>query len=60
MRRREFIAGFSGAPSWPLIVRAQQASVPVVGFLGNGPQYAPFWLRLTRGKGRYIHDSDYL
>jgi len=39
MRRRDFIAGFGSATAWPLVAPAQQAAIPVVGFLsGRGSE----------------------
>jgi putative tryptophan/tyrosine transport system substrate-binding protein len=51
MRRRDFIAGLSGAAAWPFFASAQQRALPVVGFLGAGSalEFAPFLAAFRQG-----------
>jgi putative tryptophan/tyrosine transport system substrate-binding protein len=58
MRRREFIAFLSGAAALPLAVRAQQPTMPVIGFLNSAS--AAEWTRFLTAFRRGLRETGFV
>jgi putative ABC transport system substrate-binding protein len=51
MKRREFIAGLGGVAAWPMVARAQQPALPVIGFMDIVATAANLTAAFDRGLG---------
>jgi putative tryptophan/tyrosine transport system substrate-binding protein len=58
MRRREFIALLGGTAAWPLAARAQQPTMPIVGFLS--PRWPEEFTRLGGAFRKGLTETGYI
>jgi putative tryptophan/tyrosine transport system substrate-binding protein len=57
MKRRDFIAGLGSVAAWPVMARAQQPAMPVIGYIGNrrdDPRNLPAAFRKGLGETGYV------
>jgi putative ABC transport system substrate-binding protein len=58
VKRRTFIAGLGGAVACPLLVRAQQPAVPVIGFLNSAS--ADGYVTMVRAFRQGLQETGYV
>jgi len=59
MKRREFITLLGGAAAWPVAARAQQASIPVIGYLSGASMTGEAGFRLGLKETGLVEGRDF-
>jgi len=59
MKRRTFIAGLGGAVAWPVVARAQQPTMPVIGFLSSASNAPPGLEQTPKGFRAGLNEAGY-
>ena len=59
MKRRAFIAGLGSAAAWPVVARAQQPTMPVIGFLSSASNAPPGLEQTPKGFRAGLNEAEY-
>jgi putative tryptophan/tyrosine transport system substrate-binding protein len=60
VKRRTFIAGLGSAAAWPVVAWAQQAAVPVIGFLSSGTPDGQIFGQILAAFGQGLKEAGYV